>query len=66
MLPILAVVCPPLAVWIADSPRRALANLGLTLLLFVPGVVDAWRVVDRHAAHRRYAVLMRLWELHRA
>lgn len=54
MLPVLAVLCPPAAVLVTESPRAAAVNVGLTLLLFVPGVVHARRAVERHAASRAY------------
>ena len=60
MLALLAVVCPPLAVLLAAGPSRAATNLGLTLLLVVPGVIHALNVVDRQRTDRRNATLMRL------
>ncbi len=66
MLPLLAIVCPPLAVLMTEAPSRAVANLGLTLLLYVPGVLNALRSVERHAVERRYATVMRAMELRRA
>ncbi len=66
MLPLLAVVCPPLAVLFTESPSRAVANLGLTLLLYVPGLLHALRSVERHTVERRYASVMRALELRRA
>ena len=39
---ILAIVLPPLAVLLAThNPVRALINLGLTCLLWIPGIVHA-------------------------
>lgn len=60
MLSVLAVVCPPLAVLLTGSPGRAATNVGLTLLLFAPGVIHALAVVDRYHTGRRNATLMRL------
>ena len=62
MLPLLATVCPPLAVLATDTPARAAANLGLTLLLVVPGVVHAHRAVGRYTLRRRYESVMRALE----
>ncbi|MBA4063693.1 MAG: YqaE/Pmp3 family membrane protein [Isosphaera sp.] len=59
MLPLLATVCPPLAVLAAESPTRAAGNLALTLLLFVPGVVHAHAVVRRRSFRRRYEAVLR-------
>jgi uncharacterized membrane protein YqaE (UPF0057 family) len=56
---VLAVVCPPLAVAASGTRSDLVANLGLTALLFVPGVLHALRVVDRHDTRRRYAELLR-------
>lgn len=66
MLSVLAVLCPPLAVLATGSPSRAAANLGLTLLFYVPGVVNALAEVERHALGRRYDAVMRALELRRA
>jgi uncharacterized membrane protein YqaE (UPF0057 family) len=61
MLSLLAVVCPPLAVLAAErSGSRAAANLGLTLLLYVPGLLDALAVVERRAVGKRYESVMRV------
>jgi uncharacterized membrane protein YqaE (UPF0057 family) len=60
MLSLLAVVCPPLAVFLTAGRRRAVANLGLTLLLYAPGLVHALTVVDRYHTDQRNATLMRL------
>lgn len=63
MLFLLAAVCPPAAVLVAGRPRQAAANAGLTLLLYVPGFVHAWGVVDRHYTDRRNEALLRAVEL---
>jgi uncharacterized membrane protein YqaE (UPF0057 family) len=65
MLPLLAVFCPPLAVLLTSTPSRALGNLGLTLLFYVPGVLDGLRVVDRYTVNRRYEAVMRALSLQR-
>ena len=63
MLLLLAILCPPLAVLLAErSGSRTAANLGLTLLLYVPGVVHALSVVERHDVGRRYESVMRVLE----
>lgn len=62
MRSLLALVCPPLAVLGAGSRAQAAANAGLTLLLYVPGVVHALNVVDRAATARRYDAVMRAME----
>jgi uncharacterized membrane protein YqaE (UPF0057 family) len=66
MLSLLAVVCPPLAVLATGKPSRFAANLGLTMLGFVPGVVHALSEVDRHTVGRRYESVMRALERRRA
>ena len=58
MLVLLVVLCPPLAVLFA-APSQAPKNLGLTLLLYVPGVLHARSVVSRYYVTRRYDSLMR-------
>jgi uncharacterized membrane protein YqaE (UPF0057 family) len=60
MLSLLAVVCPPLAVLVAAGRRPAASNLGLTLLLYAPGMVHALAVVDRYHTNQRNETLMRL------
>ncbi len=62
MLSVLAVICPPLAVLLADSPSRAATNFGLTLMLYVPGVIDALSVVDRRRTGQQYLSVMRAME----
>jgi uncharacterized membrane protein YqaE (UPF0057 family) len=62
MLSFLAVVCPPLPVLATGDRARAATNAGLTLLLFVPGVVHALSEVNRHNLERRYESVMRALE----
>jgi uncharacterized membrane protein YqaE (UPF0057 family) len=66
MLLTLAILCPPLAVLLLGKPSRAVANLGLTFLLYVPGLLHAWSAVDRHYTARRNEALLRAVELHYA
>jgi uncharacterized membrane protein YqaE (UPF0057 family) len=65
MLNILTVLCPPLAVLASGGPGVAVANLGLTLLFYVPGLLHARSVVEQHSLERRYATVMRTLELRR-
>ena len=65
MLNVLTVVCPPLAVLATGNPGRAAANLGLTLLLYVPGVIHARHVVEQRNLERRYDSVMRAMERRR-
>ncbi len=58
MLAILVILCPPLAVLITASPLEAVKNFGLSLLLYVPGVVHAHSIVERYRVNRRYDVVM--------
>ena len=50
---LLAIVLPPLAVLLCGKPIQALLNVGLTILLWVPGVIHAWSVVSDRNADRR-------------
>lgn len=59
MLTVLAVLCPPLAVLATGRPGQATLNVGLTALLYFPGVIHALRVVDRYNVERWNAALMR-------
>lgn len=58
MLAILVILCPPLAVLLTASPLEAVKNIGLSLLLYVPGVVHAHSIVERYRVNRRYDVVM--------
>jgi uncharacterized membrane protein YqaE (UPF0057 family) len=63
MLFILAIICPPLAVLIAEkSGLRAATTLGLTLLLYFPGLIHALGAVERRSVGRRYESVMRVLE----
>jgi uncharacterized membrane protein YqaE (UPF0057 family) len=62
MLALLAIVCPPLAVLATRNRSATAANVGLTLLGFVPGVVHALRTVEQHTIERQYDSVMRVLE----
>jgi uncharacterized membrane protein YqaE (UPF0057 family) len=63
MLSFVAILCPPLAVLIAEkSGSRAAANLGLTLLLYIPGLIHAFSTIERRSVGRRYESVMRVLE----
>ena len=66
MLFLIAAVCPPLATLIAGTPRQAAATVGLTFLLYIPGLLHALAVVDRHYVDQRNEALLRAVELHYA
>jgi uncharacterized membrane protein YqaE (UPF0057 family) len=63
MLSFLAIVCPPLAVWAAEKrSSQAAANLGLTMLLYVPGMLHALAAVERRSVNQRYDHVMEVLE----
>jgi len=62
MLAILVILCPPLAVLLTAPLSHAAKNVGLTLLLYLPGVLHAHAVVEQYRVARRYESLMRLLE----
>ena len=62
MLFVLAVICPPLAVLLTRHPAQAATNVGLTALLYVPGVIHAIHAVDRYNTERWGEALMRAVE----
>ncbi len=64
MLTVLAVLCPPLAVLLTAPASHAIKNTGLTLLLYVPGVLHAWAAVEQHRIRSRYAHMLRLLDEH--
>ncbi|QEL18168.1 YqaE/Pmp3 family membrane protein [Limnoglobus roseus] len=59
MLTILSILCPPVAVLATGQPRAAVKTAGLTLLLFVPGVLYARREVERYTVCRQYEPVFR-------
>ena len=48
MLYLLAIVAPPLAVLIAGKLHQVPINILLCLLLIVPGIIHAFKVVSNH------------------
>jgi uncharacterized membrane protein YqaE (UPF0057 family) len=65
MLNLLTLICPPLAVLAAGSPSSAAVNLGLTLLLYVPGVLHARSIVSQRILENRYHSVMTALERRR-
>jgi len=53
MLYLLAIILPPVAVLICGKPIQALLNVGLTFLLWIPGVIHAFMVVSNYYADKR-------------
>ncbi len=53
MLYLLAIVLPPLAVLLTGRPAQAVLNVGLTVLVWIPGVIHAFAVVNEHKANQR-------------
>jgi len=63
MLSLLAILCPPLAVYVAEkSGSRTATNIGLTLLLYFPGLIHALSTIERRDLGRRYESVMRVLE----
>jgi uncharacterized membrane protein YqaE (UPF0057 family) len=63
MLSLLAILCPPLAVLVAErSGSRTATNIGLTLLLYFPGLIHAFSTIERRDVGRRYESVMRVLE----
>lgn len=50
---LLAIVLPPVAVFLCGKPIQAVLNIFLTLFLWVPGAVHALFVVHSHLADKR-------------
>ena len=59
MLTVLAILCPPAAVFAVGTRGQASTSVLLTGLLYLPGVIHALRVVDRHETERRFALVLR-------
>jgi uncharacterized membrane protein YqaE (UPF0057 family) len=53
MLYLIAILLPPVAVFMAGKPIQAVLNIGLTLLLYFPGLIHALFVVSNHYADKR-------------
>jgi uncharacterized membrane protein YqaE (UPF0057 family) len=60
MLCLLAVLCPPATVLLLGKPSQAAVNLGLTLLLYFPGLLHALYVVRQYKIQQRNEILTRL------
>ncbi len=63
MLTLLAFLCPPAAVLTIGKPSQGALNLGLTLLLYFPGLLHALAVIDQHKTELRNETLTRLVSL---
>ncbi|TFH75581.1 YqaE/Pmp3 family membrane protein [Gammaproteobacteria bacterium LSUCC0112] len=50
---LIAILLPPLAVFLCGKPFQALLNILLTLCFWIPGVVHALFVVHSHLADKR-------------
>lgn len=56
---LLAILLPPVAVLLCGKPIQAVLNLFLTFLLWIPGVIHAFAVVNAHNADKRTTRLER-------
>lgn len=50
---LLAFLCPPLAVLLCGKPIKALLNLLLTLLFWIPGIIHAILIINEYKADQR-------------
>ena len=50
---LIAILLPPLAVFLCGKPIQAIINIFLTLAFWIPGVVHALFVVNSHLADKR-------------
>lgn len=62
---LLAIIFPPLAVFLCGKPFQAILNLLLTAMLWVPGVIHALFVVNSHLADERASRVIRQMRQHR-
>ena len=53
MLYLLAILLPPVAVFICGKPIQGIINIILTLAFYIPGAVHAVLVVHSHLADKR-------------
>ena len=59
MRDLLAILLPPLAVFLCGKPVQAILNIFLTLAFWVPGVIHALFVVHTHLADKRNKELIK-------
>ncbi|MBU2099120.1 MAG: YqaE/Pmp3 family membrane protein [Gammaproteobacteria bacterium] len=50
---LIAILLPPLAVFLCGKPFQAILNIFLTLLFWVPGMIHAILVVHNHLEDKR-------------
>lgn len=50
---LLAILLPPVAVFLCGKPIQGVINILLTLAFFIPGVIHALFVVHAHLADKR-------------
>lgn len=50
---LLAILLPPVAVFICGKPFQAIVNLILCLCLYIPGMIHAIMVVNEYKADKR-------------
>ncbi len=62
MLYLVAIILPPLAVFLCGKPVQGLLNIVLTLLFWLPGIVHALFVVSSHKADQRTERLIKAVE----
>lgn len=53
MLYLLAILLPPVAVFLCGKPIQGVLNILLTLMFWIPGVIHAILVVNTHLADKR-------------
>jgi uncharacterized membrane protein YqaE (UPF0057 family) len=56
---LLAILLPPLAVFLCGKPVQAILNIFLTLAFWIPGVIHALFVVHTHLADKRNKELIK-------
>lgn len=56
---LLAIVLPPVAVFLCGKPIQAILNILLTLAFWIPGAVHALFVVHNHLADKRNKELVK-------
>ena len=50
---LIAILLPPLAVFLCGKPIQGIINIFLTLAFWIPGVIHALFVVNSHLADKR-------------
>ncbi len=55
---VLAILLPPIAVFLCGKPMQGVINIVLCLFFWIPGIIHALFVVHTHLADKRTALIV--------